>query len=137
MDQRWTNHRGEELTARVPANVEPFVRLVGADNTVKLILALGGAQVYLPKQIGGKSGAKLVDLIGRDAAVRLCRVHGSRVERFPLSPVFVARHLKGQGAAISEIARVLHRSDKTIRGYLRIQDAHSPRARCMKMEDRP
>ena len=42
------------MTAQLhtPANVAPYVDVLGVDDTLALFLALGGSQIYLPKKSG-------------------------------------------------------------------------------------
>ncbi len=134
MEQTWKNHSGERLAARIPANLSSYVDLIGVDATVRLIMAYGGSPIYLAQRgTGGTGYRKLVSTIGEEATDKLAKEMGIRIHRCPIAPSFVARHFRGQGISVLEIARILHRTDKTIREYLSVGGG-SPAARLANRE---
>jgi hypothetical protein len=126
MEQAWKNHLGQTLVARVPANVLPYVGAVGMDGAARFLLAFGGGNLRPPKTKRGSSFRKIADVVGEEAAGRLVDAFGPVIERVPVAPSFIARHLKGEGKSIQQIARVLHRVDVTIREYLQPGGGNPP-----------
>ncbi len=119
--QNWTDSRGNHHAGRIPAHVSCIVGAIGLELTVKLIMELGGAAL----NFGAKrsdSNSRLVTCLGQEAARALAEKltnKTSRTMRIPVASKFIARHLRGQGLSGQEIARILHRSDVSVREYLR------------------
>lgn len=40
---------------KVPAQIEPYVRVLGVDGAVEFLLSFGGAELYIPRNAKGKS----------------------------------------------------------------------------------
>lgn len=118
MEQTWKNATGETLAARVPENIRPYVEALGEEATAAFILEFGGSGLYISTRDEAATREKITRLIGEDGLFALFDLFGNRIERVPVSPVFVARHLKGKGKPVQAIARILHRTDKTVRDYL-------------------
>lgn len=139
--QHWKDTRGQTIEARVPAHVEPYVRALGTDKAVEFFLAFGGAPAYIGKNLHYDRNS-LLSVIGADDIDALCRElndgQGMRIDRVPTAVVFIARHLKSAGKAVAEIARILHRADKTIRVYLMDETrtaSTGPRARMIDEDE--
>jgi hypothetical protein len=101
---------------KVPANIEPFVRVLGVDKAVEFLLAFGGAELYLAKTPSGRS--ELARLVGRDKAGELAEAAEFLPRRVPLAKRWIALTLKKQGLPHAQIARKMRVSDVTVRGYI-------------------
>ncbi|MBC7313611.1 MAG: hypothetical protein H5U11_14050 [Rhizobium sp.] len=103
---------------RVPAHVQPFVTAVGIEKTIDFLLAFGGSYVYLSENPQERSD--VANAIGRDAAVKIARQVGSGSFRIPTAKPFIAAHLKyNKGLTTNAIARRLHATDVSVRGWLK------------------
>lgn len=109
------------MNIRVPAHIVPYIETLGEDVGIQFLLEFGGSYQYLSERPQERS--PIVQFVGleqtRKLAVRL-GLPGSL--RIPLAKPFIARHLKAQGATVNDIARRLHVSDVTIRGWLKEGD---------------
>lgn len=105
------------LPPRPPAHVEPFVRVLGTDGAVEFLLTFGGAELYFTET--PKARSRLVALVGRDKAVALARAAEQLPRRVPTAKPWIAAVLKSRGLSHAEIARRLHVTDVTVRGWLR------------------
>lgn len=123
MNQTWTNHLGQTLIARVPPSVEPYVGALGQDIAAKFIMEFGGSAKYLPTV---RPGRQLVAMVGDEGYRRLVDFFGSRIDRVPYNPTFICRHLRSTGVNVSKIARLTHRTDKTVRQALAIGGGNPP-----------
>lgn len=112
---------------RPPAHVEPFVRVLGVDDTVTLLSELGGAGIYIGRNPKGQS--RLVQLLGRDKAEALASLveTGEWPARIPLAKPWVAQVLRARGLPVLEIARILRTTDVTVRKYLNPAPPGDPR----------
>lgn len=120
--QHWIDGKGNHQTGKVPVQVGHIIDAIGLDDTVKLMLELGGAPVYFGPDRSEKD-ARLATCLGMESARILAEkmrdVAAGPTLRIPLAPKFLARHLRGKGTHIHEIARLLHRSDVSVRAYLK------------------
>ncbi len=99
---------------RPPAQLEPYIRVLGPDLALRFLLRFGGAPVYFaanPKGRAMVSGILTDDQVRALAAMDLPR-------RVPTAKPWIARTLAAQGLSGNEIARRLHCSDVTVRKYL-------------------
>ncbi len=99
-----------------PANIEPYVRVLGIDGAVEFLLAFGGAELALGRNPQARGA--LAKLVGRDKAAELAAAAEHLPRRVPLAKQWIARVLKGRGLPNAEIARTLHVSDVTVRALL-------------------
>ncbi len=102
---------------RPPAQIEPYVEILGVDLTVDFLLSFGGAELYIGKNPGDKS--RLVQLVGLERAKALGAITERLQRRIPLQKPWTARYLSWKGLSVAEIARRLHTSDVSIRDWLR------------------
>ncbi len=105
--------------------VEPFVRAVGADLTVELLLTFGGAELYFAKNASVRSSVAKV--VGPDGVRALEQQVSAGMLRVPLANGWIANYLHEREVPIQEIARRLRTSDVTVRKYLKPHRALSPR----------
>lgn len=105
---------------RVPAHVQPIVSAVGVERAIDFLLAFGGSYIYLSENPQERSPVQA--LIGRDAAIKLAKELGSGSLRCPTAKPFIAQHFKyNKGMTTNAIARKLHSSDVSVRGWLKPQ----------------
>ncbi|MFD1342903.1 helix-turn-helix domain-containing protein [Litorisediminicola beolgyonensis] len=109
---------------RIPANIAPFVDVLGVDATVGFLLEFGGAELYFPK--APKRRGRVARLVGIEKARQLAAMSERLPARIPLAKPWLAQVLRSQGLPKSEIARRLRVSDVTVRAYLARSAAISP-----------
>lgn len=103
--------------AGTPANIAPYVQVLGVDGAVEFLLAFGGAELYLSPR--AKDRSRVVRLVGRAMAMELA-AHADRLPaRVPTAKPWIAARLKDRGLSIQDIARTLHASDVAVRGWVR------------------
>ena len=100
---------------KVPAHVQPFVDVLGADLTERLVMELGGAPVYLSERPQGRS--KAVDVLGVEKTIALARALGPGMVKIPNAKRWLAARLSSRSVAVYEIARRLHMSERAVRGW--------------------
>ena len=105
------------ITTPTPANIEPFVRVLGVDGAIRFLLAFGGTELFLSANPRGKSRA--IEAVGRAKAIELAEVSQNLPMRIPTAKPWIAGQLHQQGLSIVEIARTLHASDVAVRGWVR------------------
>ena len=101
-----------------PAQLEPFVRVLGVDGAVAFILTFGGAELVYSLN---PRTSRLVEVVGLDAA-RALAVEDARCglpRRVPLGKPWVAHVLKSKDLSVAEIARRMHASDVAVRRWLK------------------
>lgn len=102
---------------RTPAHMEPFVDVLGIEGAMAFLLASGGAELILPSHNPTPNGA-VATLVGVDKARELGN-HRRIPRRISLAKPWLARCLSAQGRNVAQIARQLHVTDSSVRGYLR------------------
>ncbi len=103
---------------RVPAHVQPYVTAIGIEKTVRFLLAFGGSYVYLSERPQDRS--PVAKEIGTEATKALAKEVGAGGFRAPTAKPFIAAHLRyNKGLTTNEIARRLHVTDVTVRGWLK------------------
>lgn len=110
-----------------PALIEPFVRILGVDDTITFLMTFGGAEIYMPRS--PKSRSRLVEVLGREKAEALAAEAEVTVlpRRVPLAKVWIAQVHHARGLPVAEIARRLHTTDVTVRKYLSPRTSDDPR----------
>lgn len=101
---------------RTPAQVAPYVEVLGIEGAIAFLLEFGGAEIYLTTNPGSRS--RVVDLVGRHKAVALARMADRLQRRVPLAKPWIARVWFARGLPKAEIARKLHVSEPTVARYL-------------------
>lgn len=109
-------------TAKRPEDEQlaPYIRAIGEEKTVQLVLACGGAPLYFAKNPTLRS--RVTQIVGEDGVKALERELGDRV-RVPLAKKWIATYLASQGLGPQEIARRMHTTDVTVRNYLKGRSA--------------
>ena len=107
---------------RPPAQVQPFVSVLGVPGAMTFLLTFGGAELYLARTPTPRS--RVAQLVGEDRARALAELAETRglPARIPTAKPWIARCLFSEGLANAEIARKLHVSDVTVRKWLAGQD---------------
>ena len=113
-----SRHHPHPVPAGTPAEVAPYVRAVGVDQAVEVVLAFGGAPLYFARNASSRS--TVAKIVGTKGVEALERELGAGTLRVPLVKAWVARHLKdAHGMSAQAIARKLHTTDVTVRSYLK------------------
>lgn len=102
---------------KVPAQIEPYVRVLGVDGAVEFLLSFGGAELYIPRNAKGKS--MVAKKFGIEKAQALAEASELLPRRVPTAKPWIARQLYKKNLSVAEIARRLHVTDVTIRSYLK------------------
>ena len=106
-----------EVPAGTPSAIAPFVQVLGVPATVDVLLAFGGSEVYLSPSSNGSS--RLARLVGKEKTAELAaRLGAARQHRVPTAKAWLAERLAEQGLPKAEIARRLHVTDVSVRGWL-------------------
>ncbi|MDA7427900.1 helix-turn-helix domain-containing protein [Primorskyibacter aestuariivivens] len=100
-----------------PAQVQPYVDVLGPALALDPLLTFGGSVVYIPDAPGDRS--ELVALIGYDKARELARQKHRLQNRVPLAKPWVIAGLRARGYSINKIARTLYMSDVSVRAILK------------------
>jgi len=109
-----------------PANLEPYVRILGVEDAVLFFMTFGGAEMYLAAD---PRRSKLVEVLGVEKARALAQEDAQRglPRRVPLGKPWVAAVLRSTGLPVAEIGRRMHTTDVTVRKYLKRFEAKDPR----------
>lgn len=108
-----------------PAQVAPYVDVLGHETALDFLLEFGGAELYLARQPQRRS--RLARLVGAERARALAAISDRLPPRVPLAKAWCARMLRAKGLPVAEIARRLHASDVSVRGWLRAAADDEPR----------
>ncbi|AQZ51930.1 hypothetical protein [Martelella mediterranea] len=105
----------------IPANLEPYVAVLGEELAITFFLNFGGAPAYLSEN--PHSSSNLSQVIGPDKVKALAETLGvGHLYRVPINRRWLARAMKDKGYSVLAIARALHVSDVTVRSYLKDED---------------
>lgn len=107
-----------------PAHIAKYVEVLGEEEAVRFLLRFGGSELYRPQS--PKYRSALVKEFGQDVAKRLGQETGHLSPRVPLAKNWLARVLHTKGLPVAEIARTLHVTDVTVRGYLNTARVRPP-----------
>jgi len=103
-----------------PAQIAPYVQVLGLELTVAFLLRFGGAELHLSED--PRANSQLVALVGLENARALGQLL-TVPRRIPLAKPWLAAWLRAKGESTAEIARTLHVSDVTVRGWLKARAA--------------
>jgi hypothetical protein len=104
----------------VPANLEPYVRVLGVDLAIAFLTEFGGAELYIGKRPQQRS--RLAKLVGVEKAAALAAAAEGLPKRVPLGKRWMAKVHQARGLSTAEIARRLRASDVAVRGWLKAAD---------------
>lgn len=102
---------------RATAQVEPYVRALGAELAVTFLLHYGGAELYIRSNPTAET--EYASLVGEDGARALAAEAGRMQRRVPLAKSWLIAMLDWQGHSVAEIARTLRMSDTAVRRSLK------------------
>lgn len=108
-----------------PAQVAPYAAVLGTELALQFLLEFGGAELYIARSPRRRS--RVVRLVGAERARALAAVAERLPARVPLAKPWCAAMLRAQGLPVAEIARRLHASDVSVRGWLRRAAPAEPR----------
>jgi hypothetical protein len=104
---------------RPPANLEPYVEVLGPELAIEFLLRFGGARLYVPSHPGGRSAAEA--LIGSERLHLLGLRLGERLtHRIPIGNRWIVAALAARGASVTEIARTVRVTDISVRKWLHL-----------------
>jgi AraC-like DNA-binding protein len=107
-----------------PAQIAPFVQILGVDLAALFLLRFGGAELALSEN--PREDSQLSALVGIDNARELGKL--LRIpRRIPLAKPWLAGYLCAQGYSIAETARRLHVSDVSVRRYFKRAEERAAR----------
>lgn len=112
---KWVAPDGTECTERVPAQLSPFVSIMGWNDTCDFLLRFGGAEVYFARKPHLNARGSLTALVGADAVKKLAEAIGNENVRVPLANRFLARLLWAAGYSQANIARLTRQTETTVR----------------------
>lgn len=104
-------------TVPPPANLEPYVRVLGEDGAIAFLSEFGGAELYFGKR--PQERGRIAALLGQEKAAELARAAERLPKRIPLGKRWIAQVYKARGLSTAEIARRLKASDVAVRGWLK------------------
>jgi hypothetical protein len=105
------------IAPRPPAQVQAYVDVLGVEGAVEFLLTFGGAELYVAANPKGRG--KVERQFGAEKAAALAAMVDRLPRRVPTAKPWVAQVLRTQGLSVAEIARRLHATDVSVRGWLR------------------
>lgn len=96
--------------------IDPFVRALGTQGTLDLLLKFGGSAVYVSEN--PRAGSRLVEVLGSEAVRSLVEAFGVGHLNVPLGNAWAARQMAARGVGRAEIGRALRIARNTLRAYL-------------------
>lgn len=114
---------------RAPAHVQPYVDVLGEKEAMAFLLEFGGAEVYLPAS--PRSRSLIVQRIGQDRTLALAQALSRMMSsgqklRVPTAKPWLAVCMRHEGMTTADIARRLHVTDATVRGWFRRKGRRRP-----------
>lgn len=107
----------ERSRPAVPANLQPFVEVLGEEATIRLLLALGGTSVYLGA--GTTQRSRVAEVVGVAPARALAAAMSPGKVDLPLGKPWIAAVRASEGHTVVAIARELHATEATVRRWLK------------------
>lgn len=109
---------------RVPAHVEPYVRILGIEGAITFLLHFGGGELYIPRTAAGNN--PVAPILGAEAAEALGGAADRLPRRVPTAKPWIAAVWRAQGLSVTQIARRLHTSDVAVRRWLKTARVSAP-----------
>lgn len=104
---------------KTPAEVEPYVDILGMDMAIEFLLSFGGAAMGMPKHPTTRS--RVAALVGKEKTAERARSDHLLQRRVPLATPWLVACLHTRGWPVAGIARRLRITDVTVRRYLKRQ----------------
>lgn len=101
---------------RPPANLAPWVDILGAEGAEACFLTMGGKEIYLTERASGRS--ELAQRFGVDVAQALAVRLGVLKVRVPTAKPWLAAMMRARGLPVAGIAVTLHVTDVAVRKML-------------------
>lgn len=108
-----TKHNGR----RHPANIEPYVDVLGEIGAAQLFLKLGGSRINLPMAYT-QAESLLVNIVGSEKALALGKRIGWGYIKVPIASRWIAEILYRNGASVADIARKVRCDESTVHRWL-------------------
>lgn len=105
-------------TPTPPAQIEPFVRVLGVEGALSFLMTFGGAEMVYHRN---PVRSQLAKVMGIEAAKSLAEEDARQglPRRVPLAKPWCAQVLREKGLPVAEIARRMHASDVAVRRWLK------------------
>ncbi len=102
----------------LPGVLADIARVAGRQAAIKIALAWGGEEIYLPRDIHRTAqGRALAGLVGTAAARAITALLGGDSVYVPFARKALAAYLAGEGRSVAEIASRLSISLRAARRY--------------------
>jgi len=111
-----------------------IVTVLGEDRAIALFLAVGGTHRNLAPRPSPDN--MIVAAIGEEGALALWEEFGPNLGRVPVAKDWIGQVWYARGRNISEIARLLHVTDKTVRGWTKARRTEARAAAAERAERR-
>ncbi|MBA5777456.1 helix-turn-helix domain containing protein [Stappia sp. F7233] len=105
-----------DVQPQIPANIAPYVDALGVDDTIRLLLELGGSQIHLPRA-GTSSRSMAAGLLGAEKIAMLAAVMGHGYIKVPLGKKWIAQVMFARGESLNAIARTVRSDVATVRRW--------------------
>ena len=109
------------MSRKIPANIQPFVDALGVDHAYRVILWMGGSDVYLPAK-RPTDNSKLSRIVGADKVMALSRRLGldgtGGYIKIPVARRWLALVLNDGGVGRATIARVVRADVASVRKWI-------------------
>lgn len=112
MEEPITKHNGRPI----PSKLLPYVQVLGVEDAIKLFLALGGSQIYLPAKVA--SGSRAAKVVGAEKLQQLTEWFGCGFVKVPLGSRWIAEVMFADGASTNKIAAVVRADVATVRRWI-------------------
>ncbi len=103
------------IPPKPPAQIAPYVAILGPDLTLTFLLRFGGGQLNIGEN--PREDSKLAQLVGLERAKALAQIP-ARQRQVPLAKPWTAQYLRFKGVSVSEIARTVRASETAVRRWL-------------------
>ncbi|MEM6384348.1 MAG: helix-turn-helix domain-containing protein [Pseudomonadota bacterium] len=101
----------------MPPSLTTYLEVLGEDDTLKLIMELGGAPIYFTEN--PKTRSRIAGVVGHDKAAALARELGMGSHHLPNAKRWAAYQYRRRNVPDREIARLLRVSDRTVASWLK------------------
>jgi hypothetical protein len=104
-----------------PANLLPYIEILGEDLAIRFFLKFGGAPVYVAGR--PQADSELAECVGAEMVAALAKAFGpGQIYRVPINREWIAQRLRARQWSVLAIAREMHVTDVTVRRWLKPVD---------------
>ncbi len=100
-----------------PAELRAIYDVLGRADTIRFLMTFGGARLYVAER--PRPSSPVVELVGRERALKLGAIRDKLPTRIPLGKRWIAGVMHAEGASVGVIARTLLTTDVTVRSWLK------------------